>query len=162
MCQRRAVEWHHHVPRDRRAHDHGVRCAGTICDELKVVDPPVQRQIVLEMDNLTPEAYRHLLWISEAGRQVSESPKKKVKMSTVIDQQHETEVPTLSRSEVNIYGQDHIGTAGEELLQGAAPSPEKIAAMEENIVNRDSFRSEDAMHGSPCHPVRASTSSRNT
>ena len=41
--------WHHHVPRDRRAHDHGVRCAGTICDGLKVVGPPVQRQIVLEM-----------------------------------------------------------------------------------------------------------------
>ena len=33
-------------------------CAGTICDELKVVDPPVQRQIVLEMDTLTPETYR--------------------------------------------------------------------------------------------------------
>ena len=58
MCQRRAVGWHHHVPRDRRAHDNGVRCAGTICDELKVVDPPVQRQIVLEMDTLTPETYR--------------------------------------------------------------------------------------------------------
>ena len=28
----------------------GVRCAGTICDELEVADPPVQRQIVLEMD----------------------------------------------------------------------------------------------------------------
>ena len=58
MCQRRAVGWHHHVPRDLRGHDHGVRCAGTICDELKVVDPPVQRQIVLEMDTLTPETYR--------------------------------------------------------------------------------------------------------
>ena len=25
MCQRLAVGWHHHVPRDRLAHDHGVR-----------------------------------------------------------------------------------------------------------------------------------------
>ena len=62
-----------------------------------------------------------------------ESPKKKVKMSTVIDQQDETEVSTLSRSQVDINFQKHVVTAGAELLQEAAPSPEQIAAMEEKL-----------------------------
>ena len=34
------VVWHHHVPRDRREHDQGVHCVGTIHDEFKVVDAP--------------------------------------------------------------------------------------------------------------------------
>ena len=37
---------HHHVPSDRRAHDHGVHCVGTICDETKVVAPPARRYSV--------------------------------------------------------------------------------------------------------------------
>ena len=37
---------HHHVPSDRRAHDHGVHCVGTIYDEIKVVAPPARRYAV--------------------------------------------------------------------------------------------------------------------
>ena len=71
------------------------------------------------------------LLLSEAGRQVGESPKKIVKMSTVIDQQDETDVPTPSRSQVDIYFQNHIDTTGAEPLQEAAPSPEQIADTDE-------------------------------
>ena len=62
-------------------------------------------------------------------RQVCESPRKKLKMSTVIDQQDETEVSTPSRSQVDIYFQNHIDTAGAEPLQEAAPSPEQMALL---------------------------------
>ena len=34
---------HHLVPSDRRAHDQGVHCVGTIYDEIKVVAPPARR-----------------------------------------------------------------------------------------------------------------------
>ena len=77
------------------------------------------------------------LLLSEADRQIGESPKKKVKMSIVDHQQDETDVPTLSRSQVDIYFQNHIDTAGAEPLQEAAPLPEQLAAMEEKIVKRD-------------------------
>ena len=70
------------------------------------------------------------------SRRVGESPKKKVKMSTVIDQQDETEVSALSRSQAYIYFQNHIDTAGAELLQEVAPSPGQIAAMKETLANR--------------------------
>ena len=43
------------------------------------------------------------LLLSEADLRIGESPKKKLKMSTVIDQQDETEVPSLSGSQVDIY-----------------------------------------------------------
>ena len=71
---------------------------------------------------------------SEADRLVGESPKKKVHLSRVIDHQEDTEVPTLSRSQVDIYFQNQVHTAGAELLQEAAPSPEQIAAVEEQSV----------------------------
>ena len=58
-------------------------------------------------------------------------------MSTVVDQQDDTEVPTLRRSQADIYDQNHIDTAGAEPLQEAAPPPEQIAGMEEKSVNRD-------------------------
>ena len=45
--------WHHHVPRDRREHDQGVHCVGTIHDEVRVVRPPLRRFSGEELENLT-------------------------------------------------------------------------------------------------------------
>ena len=82
----------------------------------------------LEMPDVDPLllAVPQQLLLFDADRQVFESPKKE-KMSTVIDQQDETEVTTLSRSQVDINFQNHVVTAGAEPLQEA----EQIAAVEE-------------------------------
>ena len=56
----------------------------------------VSRQ-VLELPDVDP-----LLSSPEADRPVGESPQKRLNMSTVIDQLDETEVPTPSRSQVDI------------------------------------------------------------
>ena len=58
-------------------------------------------------------------------------------MSTVIDQEDDTEVSTLSRSQVDIYFQNRIDTAGAEPSQEAAPSPEQVAAINQKNVNSD-------------------------
>ena len=77
------------------------------------------------------------LLLSEADGQVCELPKKKLKMSTVIDQPDATDVPTLSRSQADTYFQNHTDTTGAQPLQEAAPSPAQIAAMEEPLVYMD-------------------------
>ena len=64
--------------------------------------------------------------------QVCRSPKK-VNMSTVIDQQDETELPTLSRSQGDFHFQNNIDTPGAEPLHEAASSPEQIAVVEEKM-----------------------------
>ena len=65
-----------------------------------------------------------------SGRRIA---KQKVKRSTDIDQQDESEVLTVSRSHFDSYFQNHIDTAVAESLEDAPSSPEQIAAVERKL-----------------------------
>ena len=87
--------------------------------------------------------------LSEADRQVCESPKKKLKMSMVIDQPDATEVTTLRRLQIDINFQNHTDTAGAEPLQEVAPTPEQIAAMEEKMSTGTRHRMRTSLFSPP-------------